>query len=490
MIVATIVTFYSARLLLQALGASDYGLFNVVAGLIAMLSFVNGAMSNAVQRYFSFTLGNKDVESLRSIFNSSKDIHYVVAIIVAILLEIVGPLMIEFVLKIDADKHYVAQVAFQCMVFSYIVQVVATPLDALITAFERFYIFAAIELFAAILKLLIAMLLLFLSNNLIIWYSVLFLFVVIIQNVLKYVYCKVNFNDVVNFKINIRTNLDRELLSFAGWNMIESLAWIGKNQGIAIVLNLCSGTIINAAYGIANQVNSQINFFSSTIQKTFRPQIIQSAGNKDYLRMISLSYLSTKLSFYLMLVLSLPLIVNIGYILKIWLEEVPDYTAEFCCWTLLATCVVQLSTGLNVMVQAIGNIKKYNLFVSILTLFVIPVSYFFFQKTSNPVSVLITCFVFEIFLLLVRFYMAWIVVKFNARDYFFNVILPLSLIFVISYIPQYYLFCTYWQDSVSGFIMKVIMSFVYTSIVIVLLSNKKERIQMVRPFKKIFCRYL
>lgn len=489
MLVATVVTLYSARLLLQALGASDYGLFNVVAGLIAMLSFVNGAMSNAVQRFFSFTLGKKDTESLKSIFNSSKDIHYLIALIVTVMLEIVGPLMIELLLNIDADKHFVAHIAFQCMVLSYIVQVIATPLDALITAFERFYIFAVIELLATILKLFVAILLLYLSGELIIWYSILFLLVVVIQNFMKYVYCRVNFKGIVNYTINLKTKLDRELLSFAGWNMIESLAWIGKNQGVAIVINVCSGTVVNAAYGIANQVNSQINFFSSTIQKTFRPQIIQSAGNKNFQKMVTLSNLSTKLSFYLMLILSLPIIVNLDYILKIWLKDVPAYTSEFCCWTLLATCVVQLSTGLNVMVQAIGNIKKYNLVVSILTIFVIPVSYSMFIETKNPVSVLIVCFVFELMLLLVRYYMAWGVVKFDAKEYFFSVMAPLSLIFTLSFLPQYYLSKNYPQNGFSGFMIKLILSFFYSTIIIILLSNSQEKSIMSKPIMKLLSRF-
>lgn len=485
MLVAMVITLFSARLLLQAMGESDYGLYNLVAGVIAMLSFVNGAMSNAVQRFFSYSIGENIEGKLRQLFESSFNIHCHIALAIFLILELFGIVIIEFVLNITVEQRIPAHIAFQSMVFSYCAQIVSTPLDALIVANERFYIFAIIELFTTILKLFAAIILLFFDHDKVITYSIMILIINYLQIFLRWYYCHTKFNDIVVCGFSFGKDLDRNLLSFAGWNMIESLAWVGKNQGLAIILNIFMGTVINAAYSIANQVNSHINFFSATIQKTFRPQIIQSAGRNDIPRMLFLSFTATKLSFYLMFILSLPVILNIDYILSIWLDKVPEWTAMFCVLFLIATCISQLATGFNIMVQAVGKIKTYNIVTSLITLIVLPLSYFLLLTGYPPSLVIICMCLIEVFLLFTRLYLSSIIVRYNPFEYLYKVLSPICGIIICATIPSCIIFNRMTPKSMPLLLLNISITLFLSCLIILIFSSKQEKYYFKRILKKV-----
>ncbi|MGN6435065.1 MAG: hypothetical protein ACTHMM_00975 [Agriterribacter sp.] len=437
MIITIILALYSTRVVLSGLGASDFGIYNLVAGVIAMLSFLNTSMTISTQRYLSYYMGGKDFEKLKAVFKSSVFLHLIIAAIIVLILEIVGIYLFNNVLKIPADRMNAAKIAFHCMVASTFFSINAVPYDASINAHEDLGFDAIIGVLDSLLKLAIAFWILETNYDKLIMYGALIAIVTVIIRVIKSMYCLKRYTEckVSLFNTeNFNTSIFKEMISFAGWNTFGAIMSVCRNQGIAVVLNIFLGTVVNAAYGIANQVNSQVSSFSGSLTKSLNPQIIKSEGEGDRERMLRLAMTASKFSFFLFLFFCIPLIIEMPYVLTIWLGNVPEHTVAFCRLALIVSLMLQLSNGLMIAIQSVGKIKTYTTVVSFLLLLNLPISYLMLKMGFAPEYVFIVAIVLEATALVSRVLLAKMITGLKPALYVLRVLMPSVICFVLIFL--------------------------------------------------------
>ena len=376
MFVTTIISLYLTRIVLNYLGASDFGLFNLIGGVISLLSFVNSALMVSTQRYLSVSIGGNNFSKVRNIFSSSILIHIVLAIILVIIFNLCRGFLFGGFLNIEENRLHAAETVYQIMIVSTVFTVLGVPYNAIINAKEDLWLFSIVETICAILKLGIIVLFHYSNGDTLIIYTIWILVVTIVNFLLKYIWCIVKYKECRKLSFNVKqnTSLIKEMVGFSGWNAFGTLAIIGRNQGIAVLLNIFWGTTINAVYGIANQVNSQLVYFSTMMTTSMTPQIMKSYGEGNKQRMLDLTVFTCKLSFFLSAVFAIPLLLELPFVLKLWLGNVPDLTEEFCSLIIFVFLIMQLYPGLNRAIQACGKIKLYQVLTAIVILLPIPIS--------------------------------------------------------------------------------------------------------------------
>ena len=433
MLITIGITLYSTRLVLNALGASDYGIFNLIAGVITMLSFLNAAMTNSTQRYLSYHQGTKDFEMQKKIFTNSWMLHIVIGFFVVGLLLVLMPFLFGGFLNIPADRIPTAKAIYYFMSVSVFFTVVSVPFTASLNAHENMLWIAIVNIIESFLKLGIALSLAwFIQPERLVVYGILMAMLSVITFLLYAGFCLKKYNEcsVKNYRID--KPLMKELSSFAGWNLFGNLAWIGRTQGLSIILNIFLGTVVNAAYGIANQVAGQIIFFSATMLRAINPQIMKSEGMNDRQRMLRLSMMASKFGFFLLAFIAIPCIFEMPVILKIWLKNVPENTVIFCSLVLVAMMTNQLTVGLQSAIQATGKIKVYESIVGSILLFNLPVAYVLLKTGFPAYSVLISFICMEFIACFFRLFFLKKIAGLSIREYFERVflkeIIPISTI--------------------------------------------------------------
>lgn len=433
MLITIAIALYSTRLVLEALGAQDYGIYVIVGGLIALLGFLKTTMSISTQRFMSLYLGANNEEKLNTVFNTSIILHFALALGIAVILELLGVFFLESVLNIDENKMHVARMVLHFMTLSTIATVVSVPFEALLSSNENFKVVAVFDIASSILKLLIAFYLFYTDFNRLFIFSLLSAISVFVLlgvlswwSIRKYSYIK------FQIKKYYDKALLKEMTTFAGWNTFGVACSIGRNQGVAVLLNVFYGTTINAAYGIANQINAQLFGFSATLMTSFNPQILKSEGSKDRKRMQDLAMSASKFSFFLLALIAVPILIEMPFVLNLWLTEVPEYTIIFGRLVLLITLLNQLGSGLPIILQAVGNIKWYQIVVGSLILLILPIGYLFLYLGYPPYSILIVSFLIEIPALILRLYFAKIYGGLSINNYLKKVGLKTVPILVIT----------------------------------------------------------
>lgn len=385
MILSLGVTFYSTRIVLEALGVTDFGIYNLVAGTISLLGFFNGSIANTIQRYLAFELGNGEEYRISQIFSISLNLNIIIAILMIVVLEVLGIYGFNYFFVIPIEKIGVAKVAYQIMVLTTIVSILSTPYNAAFNAHEHLTILSIVEFIESCLKLVCAYILLSFNHDRLILYCLFLLGIFLLSFIFKILYSFKQFEETKRFKLfDFNKVLLKEIIPFWGWNALEACSWLGKNQGIAVLMNTLYGTIVNAAYGIASQINGPVTFFSSTLINAIRPQIYKSSGSKDYERMIWFSSLASKLAFLALTCFIIPFSFVIHEVFKLWLTIIPDYSERFSILLLTITLIGYLSIGVNIAIQAYGNIKKYQIVTSLIILISLPIGYMIYAFSDNP----------------------------------------------------------------------------------------------------------
>lgn len=435
-LVNTIVTLLATRIALKYLGADDFGLFNLIAGIVVLLSFINGSLLISSQRYFSITIGEKRIKKLQKYFNASLGIHFILASVISIILIAITPILFNGFLNINVEKITIAKEIYYIMIASTAFTIGTIPFSAIINAYEDLVALSLFDIISCFIKLFAAISLLYIDNNLLISYSLFMLFAVIIKMIMEIVWSKIRYKQV-NLLRNqiIDISIYKEMLSFIGWNTLGSLAVLVRNQGIAIVLNIFFGTIVNAAYGIANQVNSLVLSFSSTLTTVFTPSIIQAKGAGDEKRMMKIAIFSSKMSFLLSSALALPILIFLKSILDIWLDTYPSCTIDFCKFIILSFLILQLYPGINRAIYANGNIKYYQISISIALILIIPIGTFCFKNGFSPSTILIIMFFSQLCTLFITIYFGHKLCKLSMAEFIKkSVIVPFSLFYTFFYI--------------------------------------------------------
>lgn len=426
------IALVSVPLVLKALGASDYGLYNLVAGVVAMLAFLNNSMTVSSQRYMSVAIGESNERKIISIYNTSFLLHLGLGLFVVVAFEIIGLFAIDK-LNILPDRMLSAKIIYQFLVLSTFTKIVAVPFDALVNAKEDMLPFSIIELIDSVLMLAVAFSLAYIPGNKLTYYGLCVAAISVLVLLLKYSWCRYAYKEYrINLKENRGTFQIREMLSFTGWNLFGGLAMIGRNQGVAIIINLFLGTIMNAAYGVANQINGALGHFSATFQKAINPQLMKSEGMNDRNRLLRISFISSKFSVLALALFAVPLIIEMDGVLKLWLKgNVPPYTMRLAQFILLLSIAYQYSVGIMSAIQATGRIRNYQITMGSILLLNVPIAYIIL-RLGYPVYYTTMAFVvLEIISLCVRLFMAKHLTGMKMNEYYRNVIFPSFVIILI-----------------------------------------------------------
>ena len=390
MLLMMVVSLYTSRVVLNTLGITDYGVHNVVGGLVSMFSLISGSMNTTISRFLTFELGREDTERLRIVFSTSVNIQLGIAIAIVLLAEVAGLWFLNFKMVIPEGRMVAANWVFQCSLLSFCVNIVSVPYNAVIIAHEKMDAYAYFGIIEALLKLLIVFLLPYSSWDKLIYYAILLLAVSLIMRFSYGWYCNRNFKESKYYFVFEKSVL-KEMGSFAGWNYLGAIAAILRTQGLSLLLNLYFGVAVNAARGVTAQVEAAVTQFVANFTMALNPQITKSFAREDRGYMHLLVCYGAKYSFFMMLILIIPLIIEAPIILKLWLKIVPDFAVIFLRITLIVVLLDTLSDTLTMSMQASGNIKLFQIIVSSIVLMVFPVSYLLFGMGFPPYSCYIVC---------------------------------------------------------------------------------------------------
>lgn len=427
-----VISLYTSRVVLNTLGVEDYGINNVVSGFIGMLGFLSGSLGAASSRFITYDLGIGDMPTMKRTFGNIVTIHLLLAVIILILGETIGLWFVLNKLQIPENRMTAALWVYQFSIFSFMLSIVSVPYNATIIAHERMKAFAYITIVDAVLKLLIVYLLVVIPYDKLIIYAILFFCIQVFDRVVYGVYCYRHFEETKT-KLAFNKKLFKEIFSFAVWTMNGNLAVIGYTQGINVLLNMFFGPVVNAARGVAVQVQGVVTGFCNNFQMALNPQLTKSYAQNDLEHMQQLLKVSSKFSFFLLFIISLPLILEAPLVLKWWLGIVPEHTVNFLRLILCSSMLIALSNPLVVSVHATGKIKKFQVIEGTMLLCIVPIAYVLLKFFGiRPEYVFCVHIAVEILTQYVRVRIVLPMISMKCIDYFKEVIVPIIKVIVIT----------------------------------------------------------
>lgn len=431
-----LVSLYTSRVVLQTLGVEDYGIYNVVAGSVALFSFMNSAMSMATQRFLNFYMAKENRDLLRKVFAMSLNIHMIITVIVVLLTETVGLWILNTQLNIPLERLDAAKWVFHCSVLTFCLSVVQVPFNSAILAHERMNVYALVSIVEVLLKLGVAFVLLNVNIDKLVLYGELLVGISLFILLIYVAYTWHMFHEC-HYKFYWDKVLFREIAGFSGWNIFGQIAQVLTTQGVNIVANVFCGVVVNASIGITNQVNAAMAQFSSNFQTAFRPQIVKSYSSGDVVGMQKLAYQASKFSFYLLYLISVPVIFNIDIVLDLWLDVVPEYSAVFCELLIWYSYLEVIGMPLVISIMATGKNRSYQLVVSIVICLNLLFSWFFLKQGFSPEVIFYVKIALALLTLWVRIFYAKKQVGFSISFFGKFVFLPVLIIAVVISLLQF-----------------------------------------------------
>lgn len=468
------VNLYTSRVVLNALGVEDFGIYNVVGGVVAMFSMLSGSLSSAISRFITYELGTGNQENLNKIFSSSVTIQIAMAVFIAMLAEAIGVWFLNVKMNIPETRMMAANWVFQFSVLTFAINLISVPYNASIIAHERMSAFAYISILEAIGKLAVAFLIVISPMDKLIFYAILMCMIALVVRLAYGTYCKRHFEECTYHFILDKFLLKR-MFGFAGWNFIGVSSAVLRDQGGNVVINLFCGPAVNAARGIAMQVNSAICGFVANFMTALNPQITKSYASNDHTYMMTLIFQGARLSFYMLLFLSLPVLANTHYILTLWLNTVPEHTVLFVRLVLVFAMSESISNPLITAMLATGKIRNYQLVVGGLQMMNLPASYVLLRMGLFPEVVIVVAIVISQCCLAARLLMLRGMIRLSVKEYFRKVYLNVFSVMVLSAILP--LLANKWlEESFGNFILLCLISVVCTAAVVYYVGcNRAER---------------
>jgi len=477
MMLIMIVSLFTSRIVLQQLGVTDFGINNVVGGLVTTLSFLTGAVGAGTSRYFSYYLGREDYKNLNQYFQLSIIIFITISILALCLAETVGLWFLNTQMVIDHERQYAANFVYQCAVFSFIFSMFQIPYQSLIIAEEKMSFYAYIGIVEVILKLLIVYTLMIGRFDKLIIYSILNMLVLIGMAAFYILYCMRKYKKICSFHFYFDKNKYKEFSSYSGWILFGALSGICRDQGVNIILNLFFGPVVNAARGIAYQVNRAVVQFINNFFMAVRPQIIKrySLGNNS--GMCTLVFSSSRLCYYLIILLSCPILIQTPIVLDFWLKDVPDYTILFTRLVIIIAIIESLANALDTAIAAHGEMKYFQIFTGGLLILNLPISYLLLKLGYGPESTMIVGIFIAISAHTLRIYFAKKYGGVPINKYCKSVLIVISYTTAAIMLPLILLYTsTNIFTSILGFIFFSTICLVWTSLIILIIGlNKGER---------------
>ena len=470
MLFMMVVSLYTSRVILNALGVEDFGIYNVVGGVVAMFSVISGSLSAAISRFITYELGKGDQSKLNKIFSASVTIQLLLSLIIVVLIESVGVWFLNAKMTIPTERMTAANWVLQFSIITFVIGLISVPYNAAIIAHERMSAFAYISILEAVGKLAIAFLIMVSPIDRLVFYAILMCTVAVIVRLTYGHYCKKHFAECT-YHFHWDKEILMKMFGFAGWNFIGAAAGILRGQGINILLNLFFTPIVNAAQGIATQVNNAICNFSNNFLVAVNPQIIKSYSQNDLERAYDLVLYASRFAFLLLLVISSPIICETDIILRLWLKNVPDYASTFVRLSLLLAVCDALSLPLVTLQQATGKIRNYQLIVGSLHMLNFPISLLFLYFGFAPDVVYFVALFLSIVSLYARLFMQKRQLGISVMKFHTKVLSRTGAVALLCILSILML-----QRNISNFYLNIILSFVFTVAFTVMVGFSREEI--------------
>lgn len=481
MLFSMVVSLYTSRVILNALGVVDYGIMGVVGGFVSMFSLISSSLSSAVSRFLTFELGRGDMDRLKRAFSTSLLIHILLAFVILIVAETVGVWFVNNKMTIPADRLYAANWIFQASILSFMFGLFSVPYNASIVSHERMSAFAYIGILDTTLKLLIV---LFIAHcrwhfDKLITYSILLTAVSIMLQLIYLIYCRRHFEEC-RLKISFDKEFWKEISAFSVWNFIGCTAAILKDQGVNVLLNIFVGPVLNAARGIAGSVNGAVSGFAGNFMVALNPQITKSYASGDIKYSHYLVERGSRFSFYILLLFAVPILIETEFVLTIWLKQYPEYTVNFVRLVLLLSLVEVLSNALITLLLATGRIRNYQIVVGGILLLNFPVSYICLKCGLSPEFTYWVAIIVASLCMLARLLFLRTLAQFSIGDFLRNVVLK---VFTVTLCASPFPMCLrlFLPPGWYRFAMVTLVSFVTTTICVMLIGcSKGERIYIIK----------
>ena len=439
MAILMLVTLYTSRVVLNALGVEDYGIYNVVAGLVSMFGVLTGSITVAISRFITFELGKKENQELNKVFSSSVNVQFVIIVVILIISETIGVWFLNSKMVIPYERLTAANYVYQATILSFAVTLFNVPYNAAIIAHEKMSAFAYISILEAVLKLLTAFVIEILNSDKLIAYGILIMLVSVILILIYTIYCKRIFQECTYHYVYDKPILIK-MLSYAGWTYIGVSGAVMRDQGGIILINLFFGPLVNAARGISVQVQHAVNNFSQNFMTAINPQITKSYASGDVEHMKYLISKGTRFGYYLVLIISLPILFNTDYILHVWLKTVPDQSVWFVRLSILFVLSESISNPLVTSASASGKIRNYQLLVGGIQFMNFPLSYLFLLWGCPAESVLVVAIALSQCCLLSRLYILRGMIGLSSRHFLVHSYVPIFVVTFVSMIaPSFFL---------------------------------------------------
>ena len=419
---------FTTRIVLDALGETNYGIYTLVAGVVGMLAILQSAMSTTSMRYMSHSLGSGDKKLILRTFNTTLFLHILIGIGIIIFIEIGGYYMFKYFLNIPENKLFDAKIIFHFMALTTFIAIIAVPYDAVINSHENLLALSIVDIIGAVLKLALAFYLTYTNLNLLIIYGFGVFLVQFIMRILKQQYSVRHYSECkLNFKNAIDKSLIKEIMAFTGWNLFGSIASMAVTQVRSVLLNMFFGVRVNASEGIAKTASAQVNTVSVSLTRAINPQLVKSEGSGDREKMLRITNMATKFSILLFAIIAIPVIIEMPLLLNIWLKEVPEFAVIFARLTLIGLLISKFTFEITNAIRAVGEIKDFQIIETIIILLSLPVAYMLFHLGFEPCSIYLLAIVFTIITAIFRLFFGKKIAGINIKDYFNNALLPTFL---------------------------------------------------------------
>lgn len=451
---------YTSRVILQALGVEDFGIYNVVGGFVALFAILSKSMSSAATRFLNFEMGKGNKDKLENLFSTLLAIHLLLAVLIAVLSEVIGIWFLNNKMVISSDRLYAANWVFQFSVITFCLNLTVVPFRAAIIAHERMSAFAYVSIFEGIGKLLVCYLIMMSPFDRLIFYALLLLFIQV-GVILYYQRYSLNHFEECRLHFALDKSQVKEISGFVIWNTIGTSSAILRNQGGNVLINLFGGPVVNAARAVANQVLHAVDGFVHNFVMALKPQITKSYASGDWGYMMDLIYKGSRFSYYMLLFLCLPILVNTDYILHLWLKTVPDHSVMFVRLTLIFTMIESISQPLITAQLATGKIRSYQIVIGGLQMLNLPVSYVILKMGGMPETILYVAIFFSFCCLSTRLYMLRGMINLKTLDFSVKVLLNILLVTICAALIPVWAFFSM-DKSLFNFLILAILCFCST----------------------------
>lgn len=478
-----LVNLYTSRIILEALGAEDFGLYSLVGSVVAFLGFLHTSMTGASQRYLSFAKGRGDINEENSVFNSLCIAHVIIAFLIFVIAESLGIFYINTYLNVEPSRITSAHIVFQFSLGCLLCKTLTVPYNAAVISNEKMDAFALISIAEGLLQLAVAFLLPLIAADKLILYAGL-MFAVVFSTQLCYRFYSHKHFPECRLRNNWKSRKVREIFAYSGWNLFGTLSSVVVSQGMNMVLNFYFGVVINAARGIATQVNGALASFTGNFQQSLKPQIIKTYAAEEYRRMHQYIIMGSRLSFFLLFALAVPFLFNMEDILRIWLVQVPAYTPWLCRLELIYALIGTLSSTLLIGVMATDRIRKYQLVVATINMLTLPLAVLALQIYENPYIASVVMCIVAVFAFYARLTIASQQIYLDKRIYLGN-LLKMVLPVVIVIIPaEYYIISILPKGGLLLFLVRMALSFLICAVAIWLLGMTAPERNKVMSFAR------